>query len=365
MLINHQRHGSGFCTDSSPQAGCLRITLTSRIRAGRRQPTRTKAAIVLAAFTTLAVLSAPCKVSSSPANTAPIVSLSAVRLSFGHVPVGTTRVAQAVTLKNTGNEALSIVSFAIAGTCASIFAQSHNCGSSVAAGAKCTISVTFTPTASGTRTAAVSISDNASGSPQAVALSGTGVAAGGVTLSPTSLSFRSQRVDTTSAAQTITLSNGSSASLSITAVTITGTNPGDFAEVADTCGSSLATGATCMIGIAFTPSTPGQRTATLSVTDTASGGPQTASLTGTGISDVILSWSASTSSGIVGYNVYRGTTSGGEGSTPLNSTPITGTTYVDANVTPGRTYYHFLKSVASDGELSAPSSETEATVPAS
>jgi fibronectin type 3 domain-containing protein len=88
-------------------------------------------------------------------------------------------------------------------------------------------------------------------------------------------------------------------------------------------------------------------------------------LTGTGTSDVILSWSASSSPGVIGYNVYRGLTSGGEGSTPVNSDPISGTTYVDTNVTAGKTYYYVLTSVNTNGAQSAPSSETEATVPSS
>jgi hypothetical protein len=260
---------------------------------------------------------------------------------------------------------LSITSLAVTGANASDFAQTNTCGSSVAASGKCTISLTFTPTASGSRAASLSITDNASGSPQTVTLSGTGTAPAGVSLSPTSLSFGSQPNATTSAAQTITLSNGGGAALNITGLAITGADAGDFAEVADTCGSSLAAGGTCTIEVTFTPSASGQRTATLSITDNASGSPQAASFTGTGSPDVILSWGASPSSGVVGYNVYRGTTSGGEISTALNSTPINGTTYVDSNVTAGTTYYYVVKSVGSNGQLSGPSDETEANVPAS
>jgi hypothetical protein len=211
----------------------------------------------------------------------------------------------------------------------------------------------------------VSISDNASGSPQTVVLSGTGTVPAGVSLSPTTLSFGTQPVDTTSTAQTITLSNGGSAALSISGLTITGANSGDFVEVADTCGSVLVGGGNCTIGVAFTPSATGQRTATLSITDNASGSPQTATFTGTGSPDVILSWGASPSSGVVGYNVYRGTTSGGESTTPLNSMPINGTTYADASVTAGMTYYYVVTSVGSNGVQSAPSNEAEAVVPTS
>jgi hypothetical protein len=166
-----------------------------------------------------------------------------------------------------------------------------------------------------------------------------------------------------SAAQTVTLTNSGNSTLSITSLTLTGADAGDFAETADTCGSSVAAGANCTIEMTFTPSAAGQRTATLNITDNAAGSPQTVSLSGTGLHDMSLSWSASTSSDIVGYNVYRGTTAGGESSTPLNSTPISGTSYLDETVTAGTTYYYVVKSVSGCGELSTASTETEAAVP--
>jgi titin len=88
------------------------------------------------------------------------------------------------------------------------------------------------------------------------------------------------------------------------------------------------------------------------------------SLSGTGIHDVILSWTASTTTGVVGYNVYRGTTSGGESATPLNSSPVNGTTYTDTTVQAGQTYYYVVTAVASnDVTQSADSNEVSATVP--
>jgi hypothetical protein len=232
----------------------------------------------------------------------------------------------------------------------------------VAAGGNCTISVTFRPSASGSRTASVSITDNAAGSPQAVSLSGTGIAPA-ASLSPVSVSFGNQPVGTTSAAQTVTLSNSGNATLSITSLAITGTNASDFAEIADACGSSVAAGGNCTIGVTLTPSAVGQRTATLSITDNASSSPQAVSLSGTGSHDVILSWAASPTSGVVGYYVYRGTAPGGESSSPLNSTLINGTSYADENVAAGATYYYVVTAVASDGVQSAASNETECTIP--
>jgi hypothetical protein len=79
-----------------------------------------------------------------------------------------------VTLTNLGSTALSITSITITGTDSGDFSQTNTCGSSVGAGQNCSISVTFTPLATGSRTASVSVTDNGGGSPQTASLSGTG-----------------------------------------------------------------------------------------------------------------------------------------------------------------------------------------------
>jgi hypothetical protein len=143
----------------------------------------------------------------------------------------------------------------------------------------------------------------------------------------------------------------------------TATDAADFTEV-DTCRPSVAAGGKCTIAVLFTPSAIGTRTAALSITDNASGSPQSVSLSGSGMHDVILSWTASTTPGVTGYNVYRGTTSGGESSTPLNSTPLGSTTYTDANVTVGATYYYLVTAIAcNEVTQSAASNEVAATIP--
>jgi hypothetical protein len=294
----------------------------------------------------------------------PTASLSPASLIFASQAVGATSAAQTVTLNNTGNSALSITSIALAGTNPGDFAQTNNCGSSVAAGANCTISVTFTAAASGTRTAALALTDNATGSPQSVSLSGTAGSTGAVaSLSPSSLTFGNGPVAVTSSSQVVTLTNTGTAALSITSIAFTGANASDFSQIS-TCGASVAAGGTCTIAILFTPAATGSRTASLTVADNASGSPQAAALSGAGTHDVILSWSDSTTSGISGYNVYRGTASGGQSSTPLNSMPVNGITFVDTGVTAGARYYYVVTAVASsDGAESAKSNETSATVP--
>src|SRR5207249_77908 len=116
-----------------------------------------------------------------------------------------------------------IARIAITGTNAGDFVQTHTCGSSLVPGASCSISVTFKPIASGTRTAALSVSDNAAGSPQKVSLSGIGTTA---KLSPTSLNFGSVGLGAMSLAKTVTLKNVGSTTLTINGIAVSGTNAG-------------------------------------------------------------------------------------------------------------------------------------------
>ena len=215
---------------------------------------------------------------------APNASLSPTSLTFSTQAIGTTSAAKTVTLKNTGTASLTITGIATTGTNAGDFAQTHTCGSSLAVGASCTISVRFKPTASGTRTAALSVSDNAVGSPQKVSLSGIGTTA---KLSPVSLTFSTQAIGTTSPAKTVTLTNVGTSTLSITAIAITGTNTGDFAQT-HTCGSSLVAGASCKISVKFKPTASGTRTAALSISDNAAGSPQKVTLSGIGTTAKLL-----------------------------------------------------------------------------
>lgn len=218
----------------------------------------------------------PQSVPLTGTGTAPIATLSPTSLVFGGQLVGTTSAAQTVTLSNTGTAPLTIIEI----ISNSDFAQTNNCGSTLAAGSSCSISVTFTPTAAGTRSGSLFVADNASGSPQNVALTGTGTAPI-ATLSPASLAFGGQLIGTTSAAQTATLSNTGTATLNITRITITG----DFAQT-NNCGSSLAAGSSCSINVTFTPTATGTRSGSVSVADNASGSPQNVSLTGTGTAPI-------------------------------------------------------------------------------
>ena len=208
----------------------------------------------------------------------PLASLSSTSLNFGNELVGATSAPNQVTLSNPSGLALTISSVAVTGTNAADFSQTNTCGTGLAVGASCTITVTFKPTQTGPRTASVNITDNAAGSLQTIGLSGTGLVSGpNATPSPSSLTFATQLVGTSSSAQLVALTNYGKMALGIASIAASG----DFSQT-NTCGSSLAAEASCAISLIFKPTQRGTRTGTLSITDNAAGSPQTVSLTGTG-----------------------------------------------------------------------------------
>ncbi len=241
----------------------------------------------------------------------PVASLSPTALAFANQPINTTSPAQQVTLSNTGNATLTITAVSITGSNPGDFAQTKTCGTTLAAGASCTISVTFRPTSPTARSASLSITDNASGSPHTVTLTGTGTSPA-AQLSPTSEAFGVQLINTTSSARAVTLSNTGNATLSITSISLTGTNAADFARTT-TCGTTLAAGANCSISLTFRPTATGSRTATLSISDNAPGSPHTVPLTGTGTAITVSPTSLTFASQTVN------TTSAGKAVTVTNS----------------------------------------------
>ena len=110
----------------------------------------------------------------SLSGTGMVVKLSPIGINFGDQKVGTTSNPVPVTLTNEGTQPLNISQIIIMGSNAGDFGQTNNCGSSVPAGDQCTIQVTFTPTQTGERSATLAVYDDGGGSPQKVALSGTG-----------------------------------------------------------------------------------------------------------------------------------------------------------------------------------------------
>jgi hypothetical protein len=209
-----------------------------------------------------------------------IASISPSSLNFGNQTVGITSAPQNVTLTNNGNINLTISLIQITGMNSGDFNQTNNCPSSLSPNSSCQIGVTFTPTTTGTRNAAVSITDNAPGSPQSVPLTGVGVVPA-VTFYPTSLNFGNQGVGTTSSPMVTTLTNSGEGVLTITSIGIKGTNSSDFVQT-NNCPSSVPPNGSCQISVTFTPTATGTRNAAVNVADNAPGSPQSVSLTGVG-----------------------------------------------------------------------------------
>ncbi len=238
------------------------------------------------------------------------VTVAPSALNFGSVVVGTTSSAQTATVSNPTSAAVSVSSIAASGD----FAQTNTCGSSIAAGGSCTVSVKFTPTATGSRTGSLTV--NAGGVTNTVSLSGTGTSSGGgsatLAASPTSLSFGNEAVGSTSSAQTVTVTNTGGAAASVSSVSASG----PFAET-NTCGSSIAAGASCTVSVTFKPTAAGAATGNLTVSSNATDPTLTVALAGTG------------------------TTSGGSTNLALNA-PISASSYTQ----------NYVPSNANDGNTS-------------
>ncbi|WP_435179021.1 choice-of-anchor D domain-containing protein [Actinacidiphila sp. bgisy145] len=200
------------------------------------------------------------------------VTASPSALSFGSVATGGTSAAQSVTVSNPTGSAAAVSSISATGD----FAQTNTCGSSIAAGGSCTVSVKFSPTATGSRTGSLTV--NAGGVTSTVALSGTGTAPGPVlAAAPGGLSFAAAVVGATSAAQAVTVTNSGTTAATVSGVSATG----DFAQT-NNC-ATVAVGASCTVNVTFKPTTGGARTGTLTVTSNANNSPTTVALSGTGI----------------------------------------------------------------------------------
>lgn len=219
----------------------------------------------------------------------PAVTFSPTSLSFGNQAVGTSSAVQVITLTNTGTSSLSLNAIKLTGGNHLDYSQTNTCGSTLAVNASCTISVTFTPLAIGSRASTLSVADNATGSPQSVPLSGTGIAPD-VTLSPLSLTFPGVLVGKSSTPKTITVTNSGNASLTVTAVDA----DGDFSQTNNCIGVSVAAGASCTVTVTFSPTTTWSRDGTVMITDNAYSAPQqVAFLAGLGNSGAAASVSPS------------------------------------------------------------------------
>ncbi|UWZ85850.1 choice-of-anchor D domain-containing protein [Occallatibacter riparius] len=241
----------------------------------------------------------------------PVATLSPSSANFNGITVGVTSSPQTIMLTNAGTGTLNINSIGLSGANPGDFAETNNCPATLTVNQSCAINVTFTPTAVGPRSATLAITDNAANSPQSVALSGTGQAAAApiVSFNPTSLTFGSQNVGTSSTAQSITLSNVGTASLNIGSIALTGSNSGDFSSK-NTCPNLLAANASCTINVTFSPTANGTRSANLTVTDNAADSPESVALTGSAFAPTVFFQDGFESGNFSLWNLQSGDSTG-------------------------------------------------------
>jgi len=179
--------------------------------------------------------------------------------------------------------------------------------------------------------------------------------------SSTSLSFGNVNVSS-SGSQTVTLTNAGNSTITISNVTIAGAG---FLTTGVSSGLMLSPGQAATLTATFSPSTAGNVTGSVVVASNATNSPDTIALAGTGVAavnhSVALTWTASTST-VIGYNTYSGTTSGGPYA-KLTSAPEASTAYTDSTVQAGQTYYYVVTAVNSANEESAYSTQVSATIP--
>jgi len=199
------------------------------------------------------------------------IDMNPPSLAFSSRNVGTTSLAEHVTLINNGPRSVNISGIIASGD----FRQTNNCGSSVMSLSSCVIDVAFAPTGAGARGGALAITDDAPGSVQAIPLLGTGTLPRAA-FSPSALSFAQQGVGSTSPAQTVTLRNAGDGPMTIRSFSI---GP-DFAQT-NACPSVLAPNAQCVITVTFSPSQTGNLVESLTVQDDPVDTPPAVTLTGT------------------------------------------------------------------------------------
>ncbi len=212
----------------------------------------------------------------------PTYSLSPGSLSFPVQAVGIASAASTVVLTNTSVVTVPVTAITVSSP--QPFSQSNSCGTSVAAGGSCTISVVFTPTAAGAASASLNVNGGSAGT-QSVSLSGTG-AIPSYSLSPTSLAMGNQVVNVASAPSPVTLTNTGAVPLSIASIALSSSGTQPFSQ-SNNCGASLSAGGSCTINVVFDPSVVGAANATLNVSG--SGVSHSVSVSGTGVFQVTLS----------------------------------------------------------------------------
>jgi hypothetical protein len=277
-------------------------------------------------------------------------------LVFGSVQVGnSTNLSE--TLTNTGGSSVTITQANLTGAVFSL--SGLTLPLTLTPNQSVTFTATFTPTSAGAASGSLSVASNASNSTLNIALSGSGTAAGTLAVSPTTLSFGSVTVGSSSALNGSLTASGASVTVSSASL-----NNSEFVISGISLPTTLPAGQSVTFTVTFKPSASGATSASLSFSSNASNSPAVQTIAGTGTAatqhTVDLSWSASTNA--LGYNIYRGTVSGGP-YTMINSSLDGTTAYTDNTVVSGRTYYYVATAVDASSNESGYSNQATAVIP--
>jgi ASPM-SPD-2-Hydin domain-containing protein/centrosomal CEP192-like protein len=308
-------------------------------------------------------------IASSPSNTplkiglsgtgvtAGALSASPSSIAFNSVPVGSPQ-SRSEVLSNTGGSALQITNAAVTGTG---FALSGiSVPTTLNAGQSLTFNVIFTPQSGAAVTGTLALTASGTVSSLGVSLSGTGKAPGQLSVAPATANFGHVKVGASQ-------NQAGSLTASGAGVTLSGmtSSNAEFTLTGLSLPLTLSAGQSAPFTLTFKPQASGAASGTITFTSNATNTSLAESVTGTGMPapqhSVSLSWTASTSS-VVGYNVYRGTQSGGPYDA-ITSAPDANKAYTDSTVVAGSTYYYVVTAVDSSGNESVYSNQAQAVIP--
>ena len=281
-------------------------------------------------------------------------------VSFGSVADGTTN-SQTVQLKNTGASNVTISSVSVSGTGFKVSGLSTPLSLGVAKTLNFTVA--FSPTAAGSVTGTVTMKSNATNATHTIALSGTGTTATRtISLATTSLNFGSEILGGSIPLE-LAVKNTGNSSLTISQINVAGSG---FSVTSGITGTTISAGQTANLNVVFAPKVTGGVSGTVTLISNATNSPNSVAVSGTGVSStthsVSLNWAESTSSGLVGYYVYRSSVSGSS-YTRITSGALSALKYADGTVSAGKTYYYVVTAVNSSGEESAHSGQVTAVIP--
>lgn len=297
--------------------------------------------------------------SASTPQATPLIAIPS-DASFGNVPEGTTN-TQTIQLKNISSRSVSIT-----GTSLSVSGY-HVSGLTLPlklmAGATTHLNLAFAPTTAGLYKGSLVVTMSSPDVPLLFNVSGTGIpATGTLMVTPTTLDFGSETVGKTHLLTT-SLKNTGNSSVTVSGISV---SDSDFTTSGSVDGATLAAGQSATLNVIYEPKTASKQSGTVKISSNATNSPGTIAVTGTGVASnihsVALTWNASSSTKVLGYYLYRSTTSG-NGFARLVASPLSGLQYTDGTVQSGRTYYYAVTALDSTGQESIRSVEAVVAIP--